>query len=59
MEALIGFFMLIALWLSILEMRLRRAENKNRINKVLNKMTREEFDELKQQYGKEKTNKEG
>lgn len=59
MEALIGFFLLMALWLSILEMRLRRAENKNRINKVLNKMTREEFDELKQQYGKEKTNKEG
>lgn len=56
MEALIGFVLMMAVWLSVLEMRLRRAKHKNRINKVSIKNNFDELIKIKQQYGKEKSN---
>jgi len=55
-EALIGFVLMMAVWLSVLEMRLRRAKHKNRINKVSIKNNFDELIKIKQQYGKEKSN---
>lgn len=57
MEALIGFFLMMAFWLSVLEMRLRRAKIKNRINQVSTERNFEEIVKLKLQYGKEEKDK--
>lgn len=59
MEALIAFFLMMAFWLSVLEMRLRRAKQKNRINKVLSQRNLEEIIKIREQYGKEKSYQKG
>lgn len=57
MEALIGFFLMMAFWLSVLEMRLRRAKLKNRKNQVSIERNFEEIVKIKLQYGKKKERK--
>lgn len=56
MEALIGFYIMVAIWMTVLTFKIRSLENENRKNKVSGARNLDELYDIKfiLKYGKEK-----